>query len=190
MKEKARKMTEANKIFDKLFRAKGEGRRPALVVFPGGGYGMLCWSYEGVEVGEFQFALFKVLAVVLEVELCALEVVLACFELLLFFFYGLLLMVDFIKAAEGFVVTLLELVLVGDEVLCAALHVFLVLGLHVEKGFFGFEEFLLLEDFSLLLGLLNDTFGLAFRCEMYDKITYCKAGYDSNDSNDDWGHGI
>ena len=24
-----------------------------VVVFPGGGYGMLCWSYEGVEVGEF-----------------------------------------------------------------------------------------------------------------------------------------
>ena len=36
-----------------IFRAKGEGPRPAVVVFPGGGYRVLGWNKEGTEVAEW-----------------------------------------------------------------------------------------------------------------------------------------
>ena len=36
-----------------FFRAKGEGRRPAVVVFPGGGYHVLGWNKEGTEIAEW-----------------------------------------------------------------------------------------------------------------------------------------
>lgn len=40
-----------------FFRAKGEGRRPAVVVFPGGGYHRLGWNKEGTEVADWLNAL-------------------------------------------------------------------------------------------------------------------------------------
>ncbi len=36
-----------------FFRAKGEGRRPAVVVFPGGGYHVLGWNKEGTEIAAW-----------------------------------------------------------------------------------------------------------------------------------------
>ena len=36
-----------------FFRAKGEGRRPAVVIFPGGGYHRLGWNKEGTEIADW-----------------------------------------------------------------------------------------------------------------------------------------
>lgn len=36
-----------------FFRAKGEGLKPAVIVFPGGGYHVLGWNKEGTEIAEW-----------------------------------------------------------------------------------------------------------------------------------------
>ena len=55
-----RELSQSNLVLEKVvnpqftfFRAQGEGRRPAVVVFPGGGYLRLGWNKEGTEVAEW-----------------------------------------------------------------------------------------------------------------------------------------
>lgn len=36
-----------------FFRAKGEGKKPTVIVFPGGGYHYLGWNKEGTEIAEW-----------------------------------------------------------------------------------------------------------------------------------------
>lgn len=36
-----------------FFRAPGEGKKPAVIVFPGGGYHVLGWNKEGTEIAEW-----------------------------------------------------------------------------------------------------------------------------------------